>query len=471
MSSHGPEHPAGAHAVSTWTLTPRALLPGHPAAVLWPYLLPGVGGALVWLRSHGIERGQRIGLAGLNTPATAALLQALPLAGVTTVLFNRRLTGDDLMAQAGRAHVNRILAEPTHPLAKRRTTIAIPAVFPDQPVADATPLTDTNAALVLFTSGTSGTAKAARLSWAALRHAADAAVQTLGLTPASTWLGCLPLDHIGGAMVVLRSGRGGGTVMLHERFDADAVTQVIDGGAIHGLSVVPTMLHRLLAARGERPWPTTLRCLLTGGGPLAPDDIARSTALGLPPSQTYGLTEAASQVCTLLPTEAAAHPGSAGRPLPGMQVRIVDEVIQVRGPALFSGYEDAGVVGEPLPADGWFSTGDLGTIDDKEFLTVHGRRSDLIVSGGENVYPAEVEAVLERHPLIAEAGVYGISDAEWGQVVAAVLVARGPPPDDDQLGGWLATNLAGFKQPRRWRWAEALPRTASGKLQRHLLGA
>jgi o-succinylbenzoate---CoA ligase len=453
----------------SWTLTPRALLPGHPAAVLWPFLLPGVGGALVWLRSQGIERGQRIGLAGLNTPTTAALLQALPLAGVTTVLFNRRLTPDELVDQAGRAHVNRIVADREHPLARRRTTLAIPAHFPDQPVADATPLTGNQPALVLFTSGTSGTPKAARLTWTALRHAADAAVQVLDLAPSITWLGCLPLDHIGGAMVVLRSGRGGNAIELHDRFDAETVTAAIDRGGIHGVSVVPTMLHRLLAVRGTRAWPAALRCLLTGGGPLSADDIARSTALGLPPSQTYGLTEAASQVCTLLPHEAAAHPGSAGRVLPGMQVRVVDGVIAVRGPALFSGYERDGILAEPLATDGWFSTGDLGDLDADGFLTVHGRRTDLILSGGENIYPAEIEAVLERHPGVAEAGVHGIADAEWGQVVAAVLVARGTPPGDDEFAAWCAAHLAGFKRPRRWRWAAALPRTATGKLQRHLL--
>lgn len=455
--------------MTSWTLTPRALLPGHPAAVLWPYLLPGVGGALVWLRSQGIERGQRIGLAGLNTPTTAALLQALPLAGVTTVLFNRRLTPDELAEQVTRAHVNRVIADRDHPLARRRTTVAMPASFPDQPVADATPLSDNQPALVLFTSGTSGTAKAARLSWAALKHAADAAVQVLALTPGSTWLGCLPLDHIGGAMVIMRSGRGGGTVMLHDRFDADEVTRAIDAGTVHGLSVVPTMLHRLLATREERRWPTTMRCLLTGGGPLSADDIARSTALGLAPSQTYGLTETASQVCTLLPDEAAAHAGSAGRALPGMRVRIEGGVIQVRGPALFSGYETDGSVSEPLPADGWFSTGDLGELDAAGYLTVHGRRSDLILSGGENVYPAEIEAVLARHPQIAEAGVFGVADAEWGQVVAAVLVARGTPPSDAELEAWFAANLAGYKRPRRWRWADELPRTATGKLQRQRL--
>ena len=152
-----------------------------------------------------------------------------------------------------------------------------------------------------------------------------------------------------------------------------------------------------------------------------------------------------------------------------MQVRIVDGVIAVRGPALFSGYETAGSVTEPLSADGWFNTGDLGELDANGYLTVFGRRCDLILSGGENIYPAEIEAALERHPQIAEAGVYGVIDDEWGQVVAAVLVARGEPPSDADLTTWLASTVAGFKRPRRWRWATALPRTATGKLQRQQL--
>ena len=452
-----------------WTLTPRALLPGHPAAVMWPFLLSSVGGAMVWLRSLGVERGQRVGLAGVNAPTTAALLQALPLTGVTTVLFNRRLTLVELENQVVNARLDHLIADPTHPLAERRAAISIPENFADQPVADVTPLGDHDAALVLFTSGTSGQAKAARLSWSAIRHAADAAVQVLALTPSTMWLGCLPLDHIGGASVIFRSGRGGHTIVLQDRFSADATTQIIDEHVVNGMSVVPTMLHRLIHERGNRPWPTSLRCLLTGGGPLAAELIARCTTLGLPPSQTYGLTEAASQVCTLLPQHAISHAGTAGLPLPGMQVRISDGVIEVRGPALFSGYEEQGTVREPLAPNGWFNTGDLGEQDADGFLTVHGRRTDLIISGGENIYPAEIEATLERHPAIAEAGVFGLPDAEWGHVVAVVLVAHGEPLKEADFTAWCAVNFANFKRPRHWRWASALPRTATGKLQRHLL--
>jgi O-succinylbenzoic acid--CoA ligase len=260
-------------------------------------------------------------------------------------------------------------------------------------------------------------------------------------------------------------------VLLCDRFDASAINTLIDTMPVHGISVVPTMLARLLHDRGQRAWPTTLRVLLTGGGPVAADLITHATALGLPPHQTYGLTEAASQVTTLLPKDAVAHPGSAGRPLPGTEVRIVDGVIAIRGPSLFDGYEEHGDLCDPHVQHEWFTTGDLGTIDADGYITVHARRSDLIISGGENVYPAEVEAALERHPAISEAGVYGLSDPDWGHIVIAVVVARTQPIDTAELDEWCAQYLAPFKRPKKWHWATSLPRTATGKLQRHLLAA
>ncbi|MBA3937813.1 MAG: AMP-binding protein, partial [Planctomycetes bacterium] len=227
-------------------------------------------------------------------------------------------------------------------------------------------------------------------------------------------------------------------------------------------------------------WPAPLRTILTGGGPLDAELIARCTALGVAPSQTYGLTEAASQVCTLLPEEAGAHPGSAGRALPGMALRIRDDAgaaapagavgeILVRGPGLFSGYEQTDGTLSPPPADGWFATGDLGEVDAAGFLTVHCRRTDLILSGGENLYPAEIEGVLAAHPGVADVAVVPSPDLEWGQVPIALLVARHAPLPDADLAAWIAARLPGFKRPRRWTWVDVLPRTATGKLQRHLL--
>jgi O-succinylbenzoic acid--CoA ligase len=457
----------------SWLLTPTPLPVDHPAATHWRWLLPGTGAALQWLDALGLRRGERIALAAGNTPECAALLQAAPLAGLTVVLISRRLAPDEAAAQARRAQAAVLLCAADYALATAPDARQMPAAFAtDVPLASGAPLAGHEPALVIFTSGTSGRAKGARLSWDAIRHAADAAVDTLALGPADTWLGCLPLDHIGGASVIYRAGRSGCAVRLLERFAAEDANAALAAGCT-GASVVPTMLHRMLAARGDTPWPATLRVLLTGGGPLAAELIAASTRLGLAPSQTYGLTETASQVCTLLPGEAAAHAGSAGRPLPGMEVRIAgagaDGVggIEVRGASLFSGYEDDGF--RPHPPGTWFATGDLGSRDDEGHLRVHCRRDDLILSGGENVYPAEVEAALARHPAVAEAGVYALPDAEWGQVAAAVLVARGERPTDDEFSAWCRRHLPAGQRPQRWRWAATLPRTATGKLQRQRL--
>jgi O-succinylbenzoic acid--CoA ligase len=183
--------------------------------------------------------------------------------------------------------------------------------------------------------------------------------------------------------------------------------------------------------------------------------------------QTYGLTETASQVVTLAPEDAIVKLGSAGKPLMGSQIRISsDGEIWVRGPSVSPGY-----LHQP-PRNGWLQTGDLGRLDENGYLYVLDRRDDLIVSGGENVYPAEVEAVLLSHPAVAEAGVFGLPDAEWGRsVAAAVTLLPGCSASVDELRAFCRDRLAGYKVPRRIDVRESLPRNAAGKLLRRELYA
>jgi O-succinylbenzoic acid--CoA ligase len=483
-ASVSPERPP-----RTWTITPHPWPEGahHPGG--FAYLIPGAGAALAWLRGHAVQCGHRLGLVAANTPGTLALLQAAALGGVTVVLFNRRLDAAALAAQSGRAALDAWVDHDGNAqgiLPELRRIPAVPDLFFDcaediAGIAEASASADPERpALVLFTSGTSGVPKAARLSVRALRAAAVAATGRLALTPHDLWVACLGLDHIGGASFAWRAGISGHLLVLVERFDALAVTTAIDAGGT-GISVVPTMLHRLLDARGARRWPASLRVVLTGGGPLADALAARSAGAGVEPSQTYGLSECASQVCTMYPADAGGR-GCAGAPLPGVEVRIVADTgiegasaqstasvgrIDVRGPILFSGYEDHGAVIAPQTPDAWFSTGDLGDIDASGRLRVHCRRTDLIVSGGENVYPAEIEAVLAGHPQVRLAAVWGEADDEWGQVVTAAVVADGVVAEDFSV--WMATRLPGFKRPRRWAVVAALPLTATGKIERHRL--
>jgi O-succinylbenzoic acid--CoA ligase len=469
--------------VRSWLLVSEAAPRAEAdAAQPWRWWLPGVAGALSWLADHGLKAGMRMGLAGANLPACAALLQAAPLSGITTVLFNRRLSPTALGAQLRESACAALVTAPGGARAEagRIPTILLPEDFPACAAHPSlAPLSREQAALVLFSSGTGGEPKAVRLSMAALSAAAAAAVERLALVRADHWLGCLPLDHIGGASLVLRAGLCGYTLTLVERFDATAVDQLL-GGGVTGISVVPTMLDRLVAARAGRAWPPSLRVLLTGGAPLAGELALSTSRLGLAACETYGLTEAASQVCTSAPADAT--PGSCGTPLPGMALRIrrpdggvagpgESGIIEIAGAALFDGYEQDGEVVQRHPRGAWFATADLGTLDGAGRLSVQGRSDDLINSGGEKIDPAEIEAVLERHPAILEAGVHGAPDAQWGQLVSAVLVARGAPPPAAELQAWCSERLGGFRSPRAWRFVAALPRTASGKLQRRKLAA
>jgi O-succinylbenzoic acid--CoA ligase len=311
--------------------------------------------------------------------------------------------------------------------------------------------------LEVHTSGTTGAPRPVVLThgnWAAHAWASAAA---LGHPEDERWLCCLPLSHVGGLGIVVRAAVHATTVVLHERFDAEHVATALHEG-VTGASLVPTMLKRVLDSEPQRP--TLLRCALIGGGPVPPEQLDRARAVGIPVVQTYGLTEACSQVTAEEPGEATS---TAGRPLPGTEVALdAGGEILVRGPTVAPASRDA---------DGFLHTGDLGVLDRHGRLTVVGRRSETIVTGGENVAPAEVEAALEAHPAVAEAAVFGRADPEWGErVVAAVVLQPGASADAEDLRAHAAGRLAGFKVPKEIERRDApLPRTASGKLRRAVL--
>ena len=220
--------------------------------------------------------------------------------------------------------------------------------------------------------------------------------------------------------------------------------------------------------------------MLLGGGPAPRELLEDCAARGLPVLQTYGLTEAASQVATLAPGDALRKLGSAGRPLPVTRIRIEQDgrpcppgapgEILVHGPTVSPGYWQRPAETAAAFRDGWLHTGDLGYLDAEGYLYVLDRRDDLIVSGGENVYPAEVEAILQAHPEVLEAAVYGASDARWGGVPEAAVVLRaGAIATEAEMIDWCVSRLARYKAPARVRFVDALPRNAAGKVQRRQL--
>jgi O-succinylbenzoic acid--CoA ligase len=256
----------------------------------------------------------------------------------------------------------------------------------------------------------------------------------------------------------MRSVIYGTTMVLHDGFETDRVAGSLEREGISLVSLVPTMLGRLLEAGADLSGP---RAILVGGGPVPPEMLGEALGRGATVVQTYGLTEACSQVTTLAPADAERKVGSAGRPLLTTHLRISDGEILVQGPTVAPGCADA---------DGWLHTGDLGRIDEEGFLYVEDRMDDMIVTGGENVMPAEVEKTLMAHPEVLDAAVVGREDPEWQQAVTAVVVLRdhvATTPED--LRRHCAGSLAAYKVPKRIEVASALPRTPTGKLLRRAL--
>ena len=331
---------------------------------------------------------------------------------------------------------------------------------------------------IIYTSGTTGRPKGAMLTTANFWWSAIGSALNLGTLADDRWLACLPLFHVGGLSIILRAAIYGITAVVHDGFDEHAVNHAIDDEQVTIVSVVAATLQRMLAVRASRPYPPTLRCVLLGGGPAPRPLLERCAALRVPVVQTYGLTETTSQLATLAPHDALRKLGSAGKPLYPNEVRIAGAAadgageILARGPVVMAGY--AGRPDDTARAivDGWLHTGDVGRLDDEGFLYILDRRDDLIITGGENVYPAEVEAVLLAHPLVGEAGVVGVADERWGQRIVAVvrLAEEASPVTEEALRAHCRARLAAYKVPAEVRiLATALPRTASGKLRRAAL--
>jgi O-succinylbenzoic acid--CoA ligase len=409
---------------------------------------------------------------------------------VPVVLLNWRQTAPEIAWQLSDAGITVLAVDEERATVAKAASAELPVMF--VPIAELERLPPTDSSLneprwidleqeaaVIYTSGTSGRAKGARITNGNLWFSAIASALHLGHHPEDVWLAAMPLFHVGGLAILFRGAIGGVPVVLHERFDPEAVLAAIDDG-VTLLSVVPAMLQRLLDARGDVHWPLHLRCVLLGGSAAPPRLVAECFRRGIPVAPTYGLTEATSQVTTLLPNQAPGKPSSSGLPLPLTHLRITTSTgvgrpgevgeIEIRGPTVFAGYLGDRISGSYAMADGWFRTGDAGHLDDEGYLYVIDRRDDLIISGGENVYPAEIERVLREHPSVLDAGVIGIADASWGsRPVAAVVWIGAPDRAGLDLLHHCQQHLPGYKIPDRFLVLPELPRSPTGKLLRRAL--
>ncbi len=435
--------------------------------------------AAAGLQATGVEPGDRVALLAAPSAGTVALLVAIGRAGAVGVPLGTRLARPEIATALEMTRPRLLVHDPG--LADLVAGHGVPILEPAALVAGARgsdrrgiSLDPASPAIAVLTSGTTGAPKAALLSHAAL--AASALAWAAALPPATGWLLCLGLAHVAGLGVAWRAVGAGVPLHVVAPFDPGGVLAALAApDAPSHVSLVPSQLARILAAASNGGPPASVRAVLLGGAPIPPGLVRRAAAAGWPVVPTYGLTEAGSGVTCLSADEAGSLPESAGRPLPGVAVRIAEPgadgvgEIQVRTPAAFGAYLGRQVeTAAAFTPDGWLRTGDLGSLDAAARLFVADRRADLLVSGGENVYPAQVEAAVEAHPAVVEAGVAGRPDATWGAVPVAgiVLRARAKDPGDAALRAWCRERLAPWEVPTAFVRLAALPRTLAGKLRR-----
>ncbi|AKT40207.1 class I adenylate-forming enzyme family protein [Chondromyces crocatus] len=467
-------------------------------------------------RREGIEAGGRVAILSPNRLGAVVAIHALLSLGAVLVPLHPRLTATEAEALIEDARPTRVLREAdlvalesalgdavragavagpwwlTQPAVEVSSAVEVPSATEVSPAVEVPQAAEVPAVVsgevvkddaaeegdlaILYTSGTTGRAKGAVLSRRAFVAAAVASAENLGFHESDRWLLCMPLCHVGGLSVLTRCLLARRAMILVERFEPQEVLRAIVRDRATLLSVVPTMLAALVEADPQHVL-ARLRAVLVGGAG-APQRLLEICARRrVPVLTTYGLTEACSQVTSQAPRDASTQEPGSGRPLGGSEVRLVDVDdagagrIQVRSATLFRGYwrGPERAPEHPLDAEGWFDTGDLGRLDDAGRLHVLARRTDLVVTGGENVYPAEVERALEGCEGVSRALVFGVPDERWGQLVAAAVVLD-PAAPKGAPEVWIASEtsarLASHKRPRLLAVVDALPVTPAGKPDR-----
>jgi len=421
-------------------------------------LLAAVGAWQAELRDRGVRPGDRVGIDLPRGPELLPAHVATLAAGATVVPMNAALSGAERKRVLEKAELRTLLAPGERP--RRGGVPQLSEAPADSP------------ALLIFTSGTTGEPKGVPLRELQLEANLDALAQAWGLSAADRLLHVLPCHHLHGLVLALYgSARLGTSITLLERFDADLCVRALETQKASVFMGVPTMLRRM--ARSELSVELDcVRLFVSGSAPLAPQDFRDfETRFGHTPLERYGLSE--TMIVATNPLEGERRCGSVGRPLPNTEVRLAEDgEIEVRGPALMSGYWQAPELTREAFHEGFFRTGDLGRYDEAGYLCITGRKRELILVGGTNVLPGEVERVLAGDPAVEEVCVAGLPDPDRGEVVAAFVVPR-PGHDaevlEGQLRGRAQEGLASYKQPRVYRFVRALPRNAMGKVDRRAL--
>ena len=437
-------------------------------------------------QAQGLGERHTIGWLGHNSPAMLAALLACAKLGAVFVPLNWRLAPAELVTIA--RHAGLALLDGTPELADLAAQVRGGAEVGAGLTGPAAPQPGIAAGdvLLVYTSGTTGEPKGALHTQAAMLANIEMAIAVQGFSAAERVLAVLPLFHVGGLCIqVLPALAAGAVVNLHARFDPGAWLADVAGWRPTTSLLVPAVMQAILAHRG---WPTAdlapLRFLNSGSSIVPVALIDAFHARGVPMAQVYGSTETGPFSIALRPDEALANVGSVGRPAPGVRLKLAGAdgqpvtpgavgEIQLRAPNLMRGYHRLPTDGSGSGfADGWYATGDLAHADADGRVTVVGRSKDMLISGGENIYPAEIENIAATWPGVAEAAVVGLPDARWGEVPVLVLVPHpGAVVDLAGLQAQFTQRLARFKHPRRTVLMDSVPRTALGKVQKAALRA
>lgn len=454
--------------LSAWGARPQHVAITDPAsAITWSAeeLEDRTRTAALRLASVGVGAGDRVLLScapGLHTVVAYIAIMRL---GATVVPANTAYTTTELTHIVNTAMPVLAIVDDATRLQGQCPTVSaeLSGIAPRSHNVTLDAAGSQDSAMWGFTSGTTGKPKAAMLTHANLLAGARSVIDAWEWTPDDTLLHVLPMFHMHGLGVGLNGAlTAGGTIVVLPRFDPQAVAQAApDSTLFFG---VPTMYARM-ADNGTLAALANQRLLVSGSAPLPTDLFAAiQDATGQPPLERYGMTE--TVMLTGNPLHGERRAGSVGRPMPGVDVRLGEgDVVEVRGPNVFHGYAGIDPV-ETFTSDGWFPTGDIGSFDGDGYLHLVGRASELIITGGYNVYPREIEEVIRQHPGVVDVAVIGRPSREWGEVVTAVIVGDVSAPEIEAL---TATALAPFKRPRACEFVQELPRNAMGKIDRSRL--
>ena len=451
-----------------------------------------------WLAEQGVSPGDRVGVCLPKSLAAIELHLAACSMGAVSMPLNPAYSASELRYVLEDSGARLLVAPPEGPDApaadglESDTPTRIVAVGPDG-LSHCVPATSGHfnkvklshkaPALMLYTSGTTGRPKGAVMSHGSLTANIDMLSEAWQWSAGDVLLHVLPLFHVHGLLVALHGAlHVGASAVVRPSFDANTVLHDLGGKDCSVFMAVPTMYRRLLAALGDSKLDLRHMRLLTSGSDRLPIEVfdAIEQRLGHRVVERYGMTETGIMLSN--PVDGARVPGQVGIPLPGVEMRIVKEdtgkpceqgevgELQTRGPHVFSGYwNDPDKTSRSFTSDGWFRTGDLGLRDSRGRFELKGRMTDLIITGGFNVYPTEVEHVLARHPGVLQCAVAGVPDADWGEAVTAFVVRANTSTTAEELVRHSRSSLTAYKSPKRVVFVDALPRNAMGKVQKKAL--